>query len=63
MNGLGRGLRCKRYGQVLRCARSIVLAVNVDFEELCDCWQALSIVSIDTVISRLRYHMDVLIAE
>lgn len=48
---------------MLRCARSVGLVVNIDLEELCDCWQALSIVSIDTVVSRLRYHIGVPTAE
>lgn len=39
------------------------LEVNIDLEELCGCWQALSIVSIDMVVSRLRYHIDVPPAE
>lgn len=55
---------CKRYGQVLCCARSVGLEVNVDLEELwCGCWQALSIVSIDTVVAGLRYHIRVPTAE
>lgn len=43
---------CKKY-------RSCSSVGSVDLEELCGCWEALSIVSIDMVVPRLRSHIDV----